>query len=92
MFYQMGYIGGISLLLKFQKSFLPPIWNELFTLLFKSLSERVSGSDSPSKFFYTLIYGLYTGINMDFGSVQLAQFVQSTSSTIRDTKIFCAHF
>ncbi|CAI9277151.1 unnamed protein product [Lactuca saligna] len=37
MFYQMGFIGDISLLSKFRKSSLPPMWNGLFTLLFKEL-------------------------------------------------------
>lgn len=36
MFFQMGYTGDISLLLKFKESFLPLIWNVLFTFLFKS--------------------------------------------------------
>ena len=59
MFYQMGYNGDISLLSKFRKPFLPLLWNGLFTLLFKSLSGRIYGSNSASKLFYTLIYGLY---------------------------------
>ena len=63
MFFQMGYTGDISLLSKFRKSFLPPMLNGLISLLFKSQSERVLGSDSVSNLFYTLIYGLYHGIN-----------------------------
>lgn len=55
MLYQMGYTSDISLLSKFRKSFLPLMWNGLFILLIKSLSERVYGSDSTSKMFYTLI-------------------------------------
>lgn len=51
MFYQMGYNGDITLPSKFRKPFLPPMWNGLFTLLFKSLPERVSGSDNVSKMF-----------------------------------------
>lgn len=85
MFFQMGYTGDISLQSKFGKSFLPQMWNVLFTNLFKSLSERVSGSDSASNIFYTLIYGLYHGINLDFGYVIWSQFVQSTSSSTRHT-------
>lgn len=92
MFHQMGYTGDISLLSKFRKSFLPPMWNGLFTLLFKSLSESVSGYDSASKVFYTLIYGLYHGINLDCGSIIWAQFIQSTSSSTRHTEISCARF
>lgn len=51
------------------------MWNGLFTILFKGLSERVKGFDSASKMFYTLIYGLFKGITLDFGSVIWAQFV-----------------
>lgn len=92
MFYQMGYTADISLLSNFRKSYLPPIWNGLFTLLFKSLSERVSGSYSASKKFYTMIYRLYTGVNLDYGSVIWAQFVQSTNSSTRHIEISCARF
>ncbi|CAI9296894.1 unnamed protein product [Lactuca saligna] len=47
MFFHIGYTGDISLLSKFRKLFLLSIWNGLFTLLFKSLSERVTGSNIP---------------------------------------------
>ncbi|CAI9274164.1 unnamed protein product [Lactuca saligna] len=69
MFYQMGYIGNISLFSKFRKTNLPPMWNELFTLFFKSLSGRVFGSDSASILFCTIIYGLYTRVNLDYGDI-----------------------
>lgn len=92
MFFQIGYTGDISLFSKFRKSFLPLIWNGFFTLLFKSLSKRVSGSNSASKLFYTLIYRLYHGINLDFRFVIWDQFVQSTSSSTRHIQISCACF
>ncbi|CAI9302898.1 unnamed protein product [Lactuca saligna] len=85
MFFQMDYSGDISLLSKFIKSFLPPMWNWLFIVLFNILSEMVLGSDSARKLFYTLIYGLYHGINMDFGSVIWSQFIQSTSLSTQHT-------
>lgn len=69
MFHQMGYTYDLSLLPKFRKSTLPPIENALFTILFKCLLERVTGSDNASKFFYTLIYGLFSGENVDYGKV-----------------------
>lgn len=69
MFYQIGYIGDISLLLKFRKPNLSPMWNGLFILLFKSFSEQVTGLDSASKLFSTIIYDLYHGINLDYGSI-----------------------
>lgn len=92
MFFQTGYNGDISLLSKFKKSFLPPMWNGLLTLFFKSLLERASGSESANKVFYTLMYGLYHGIKLDFGSVIWAQFFQSTTSSTRHMKISCAYF
>lgn len=88
----MGYTGDISLLSKFSKFFLPPIWNGLFNLLFERLSERVSGSDSASNNFYTLIYGLYYGINLDIGSVIWAQFIHSTTSSTRHKMMSYACF
>jgi len=68
-FYRIGYSGDISKLSNFMKSSLPPVWNGLFTILFKSFSERVAGSDSASKLFYTLMYGLYSRADIDFGFV-----------------------
>lgn len=69
MFYQMGYLENFTLLSMFRKPNLPPMRNELFTLLFKSFSKRVTGSNSANKLFCTIIYGLYTGINLDYGSI-----------------------
>ncbi|CAI9297631.1 unnamed protein product [Lactuca saligna] len=69
MFHQIGYIRDISLLSKSRKPFLPPVWNRLFTFLFKSFSECVAGFDNASKLFYTIIYSLYHDINLDYGSI-----------------------
>lgn len=88
----MGYISDISFLSKFRKSFLLPVWNGLFTILLKSLSDRVSGSDNASKLFYTLIYGLYTRTNVDFHTVIWNQFAYSFNSTTRHMEISCARF
>lgn len=82
----------MSVLSKFRKNFSTPIWNGLFTLLFKGLSKRVNGSNSASLLFYTIIYGLYQGVNLDFGSILWTQLIQSTVSSTRHTKISCAHF
>lgn len=90
MFYQMGYLGETTLLSKFKKPNLPTMWNGLFMLLFKSLSERVSCSDSASKLFYTIRYGLYHGINLDYGYILWTQLILSTPSSTRNTKITCA--
>ena len=69
MFYQMGYTETLTTITKFKKSCLPPQWNGLFTLLFKVLSERSDGSDGASKSFMTVLYGLYNGLNLDYGSI-----------------------
>lgn len=90
MFYQMGYLKNITLLSKFRKPNLPPLWNGLFTLLFNNFSERVTGSDSASKLFCTIIYGLYIGINLDYGSILWAQLIKSTLSSTRHSDISSA--
>lgn len=68
------------------------MWNALFTPLFKGFSERVAGSEKASRFFYTFIYGLYHGVNLDFGSILWTHLIQSTFSSKRHTKISCARF
>lgn len=57
----MGYNYDFSFLSKFKKYALPPIWNAPFTIMFKCFSKRVTGSDSASLIFHTLLYGLYYG-------------------------------
>ncbi|CAI9288312.1 unnamed protein product [Lactuca saligna] len=42
------------------------MWNNLFTLLFRSFSKRVTGSDCASKLFMTMMYGIYSGSNLDY--------------------------
>lgn len=64
----------------------------MFTLLFTSFSERVIGSDCASKLFMTILYGIYTGINIYFGAVLWARLLQSTHSTNRYSEMFCARF
>ncbi|CAI9273803.1 unnamed protein product [Lactuca saligna] len=46
MFYQIGYLENLSLLLKFKKPNLPPMWNGFFTLLFKSFLEIECSSET----------------------------------------------
>ena len=88
----MGYSNYPVILSKFKKPFLHPTWNGLFTLLFKSILERISGSDNESKLFCPIIYGLYNGINLDYGSILWSQLVQITLSTTRHSEILCARF
>ena len=91
LFFQMGYSGDISRLSNFKKMHLPPMWNGLFTILFKSFSERTTGTDSSSTIFLTLMYGLYNG-DFDFGSVIWTQLIKSLSSSTRDVEISYARF
>ena len=75
MFYQMGYKETLTSISKFRKPNFSPQWNGIFTLLFKSFSERVTGFDCANKLFMTIIYGIYTGENIEFGAVLWAQLV-----------------
>ncbi|KAI3791031.1 hypothetical protein L2E82_04572 [Cichorium intybus] len=91
-FYQMGYKGDIDLLSKFTKKGLPPYWNALFTILFKSFSERTTGTDSTSKPFYTLFYGVYHDLNLDYDSILWNHFVDNINYKNRHSEISCARF
>ncbi|KAI3700156.1 hypothetical protein L2E82_44775 [Cichorium intybus] len=71
---------------------LPPYWNALFTILFKSFSKRTTGTDSASKLFYSFFYGLYHDVNLDFGSIMWIQFVHSVNYKLRHTEISCVRF
>lgn len=66
---QMGCKEYFFMLSKFKKSFLPPFWNVLFTILFRCFTERVSGLDNANKVFHTLIYSLYTNKKVDLGQI-----------------------
>ncbi|KAI3510617.1 hypothetical protein L1887_17749 [Cichorium endivia] len=92
LFHQMGYKGDITQLSKFSKKGLPPLWNALFTILFKSFSERTTGTDSASKLFYSIFYGLYNAVNLDYGSILWSQFVESVNYKLRHQEISCARF
>ncbi|KAL7606592.1 hypothetical protein Lser_V15G17506 [Lactuca serriola] len=92
MFYNMGYTEVLTTVTKFKKSCLPPQWNGLFTVLFKGLSEQSAGSDEASRLFISILYGIYNGINLDYGSVLWQQLIQSLSSTSRHSKISYARF
>ena len=69
MFYNMGYREYLAIVSKFKKPNLPSVWIRLFTLIFKSFSERVIGSDYASKMFMTIMYGVCSGVNLDYGIV-----------------------
>nr|KAJ0227894.1 hypothetical protein LSAT_V11C100037890 [Lactuca sativa] len=88
----MGYTDVLTTIGKVKKSCLPSQWNGLLTLLIKGLSERCGGSDTTSKAFLTILYGLYNGINLDYGSLIWAQVVRSLNTTARYSEISCGRF
>ncbi|KAL7597884.1 hypothetical protein Lser_V15G24275 [Lactuca serriola] len=92
MFYNMGYTEVLTSVAKFKKSCLPPQWNGMFTVLFKGLSERSSGSDGSSRLFLSIMYGVYNGINVDYGLVLWQQLIQSLSSSSRHSEVSYARF
>ena len=69
MMYEIGYTDVLTTITKVKKSCLPSQWNGLLTLLIKGLAERCGGSDTTSKGFLAILYGLYNGINLDYGSI-----------------------
>ena len=83
MLYEMGYNDVLTTVTKVKKSCFPPQWNGFLTLLNKSLAERVAGSDGTSKGFLTILYGLYNGINLDYGSIIWSQVVQTLNTSTR---------
>ena len=89
MFYDMGYTDVLTTVTKFKKSCLSPQWNGLFTLIYKGLAERVAGSDGANKGFMTILYGLYHGINLDYGCLIWSQLVQSLNSSSKHSEISC---
>lgn len=75
MLYEMGYTDVLTTIAKVKRSCLPSQWNGLLTLLIKGLAERSDGSDGTSKGFLAILYGLYNGINLDYGSIIWSQVV-----------------
>ncbi|KAL7611656.1 hypothetical protein Lser_V15G06890 [Lactuca serriola] len=92
MFYNMRYTEVLTSVAKFKKSCLPPQWNGMFTVLFKGLSERSSGSDGVSRLFLSIMYAVYNGVNLDFGLVLWQQLIQSLSSSSRHSEVSLARF
>lgn len=89
---QMGYNFDLSFLSNFKMSALRPIWNSLFTIIFGCFSEKATDSDSASHIFHILLYGFYSGDNVNIVIVLWEQFVQSPVLKTNDTEISCARF
>ena len=91
-FNQMGHTPILTRISGFKKNKRPTMWSCLFTILFKCLAERQTGTDSASKQFLTLLHGLFTDEPIDFGKVLCTQFCESPTSSTKDTEISMARF
>ena len=91
-FNQMGHSPILTRISGFKKNKLPTMWSCLFTILFKCLTERQTGTDSASKQFLTLLHGIFTNEPVDFGKVVWTQFCESPTSSTKDTEISMARF
>lgn len=91
-YHQIGYKSDLFVLLKFHKSYFPPIWNDLFTILFKGFSQRITSSDNANKLFHTLLYTLYTNEKIDLCQILQVQFTQIPASSMNDSNTSCAYF
>ncbi|KAL4573963.1 hypothetical protein LXL04_020785 [Taraxacum kok-saghyz] len=91
-FNQMGHTPILTWLSAFKKNRLPSIWSCLFTILFKCLAERQTGTDSASKQFLTLMYALFTDSPVDLGKILWTQFCESPSSATKDVEISMGRF
>ena len=91
-FNTMGHTPVLTRLSAFKKNKLPSIWSCLFTILFKCLAERQTGTDSASKQFLTLMHALFTNEPIDIGKILWTQFCESPTSASKDTDISMARF
>ena len=92
MMYEIGYTDVLTTIAKVKKSCLPSQWNGLLTLLIKGLAERSARSDGTSKGFLAILYGLYNGLNLDYGLIIWSQVVQSLNTSTRQSEISCGRF
>ena len=88
----MGHTPVLTKLSAFKKNKLPSVWSCLFTILFKCLAERQTGTDSASKQFLTLMYALFTDSPVDLGKILWTQFCESPTSASKDVEISMGRF
>ncbi|KAL4583030.1 hypothetical protein LXL04_007594 [Taraxacum kok-saghyz] len=91
-FNQMGHTPILTRLSAFKKNKLPSLWSCMFTILFKCLAERQTGTDSASKQFLTLLHALFNDLPIDLGKILWTQFCESPTSATKDTEISMARF
>ena len=91
-FNQLGHTPVLTRLSAFKKNKLPSVWSCLFTILFKCLAERQTGTDSASKQFLTLLYALFTDSPVDLGKILWTQFCESPTSAMKDVEISMGRF
>ncbi|CAI9295998.1 unnamed protein product [Lactuca saligna] len=90
-FDQMGYLPPkLESFSNFRKGKLPGMWHFLFHIILRCLSGRVAGTDMLSRQLLVLIFGMYTGKEVDFGTTIWSDF---TSYVFPKKKaIPCARF
>ena len=88
----MGHTPILTRLSAFKKNKLLSIWSCLFTILFKCLAERQTGTDSASKQFLTLLHALFTDLPIDLGKILWTQFCESPTSATKDLEISMSRF
>ena len=91
-FNQMGHTPILTRISGFKKNKLPSVWSCLFTILFKCLAERQTGTDSASKQFLTLLHALFTDSPIDLGKILWTQFCESPTSASKDLEISMGRF
>ena len=91
-FNMMGHAPILTRLSAFKKNKLPSLWSCMFTILFKCLAERQTGTDSASKQFLTLMHALFNDLAIDLAKILWTQFCESPTSASKDTEISMARF
>ena len=91
-FNMMGHTPILTRLSAFKKNKLPSLWSCMFTILFKCLAERQTGTDSASKQFLTLMHALFNDLAVDLAKILWTQFCESPTSATKDTEISMARF
>ena len=68
MFNEMGHHPTLSVVSHFKKSNLPEVCRFFFGFILRCLARRIFGLDKAKLKFYTIIVGLYYGLNVVYAS------------------------
>lgn len=66
---EMGNQPSLSIVSHFKKSNIPGVWSFLFGITLRCLTGRSFGLDKAKLKFYTIMDGLYYGLNVDYSSL-----------------------